>query len=332
MANIRPALHFVPPTLENRIHVSRLCNFPKHISASDRRQPKDEDNMSGFQLLHSLPAELLSDILAYVPNSDLSSLNLTSKWAYSRATPLIWRELTLVDCSTAHSDGAVDDHDDTPLLRKLLILAANPWIAGHVQVLNHRCHLPPVGIFNELPKTPFSGSTMSLDPRTQELVRRAVAGMVRVHTLRIIFGHPNLNDALLRYFFSTTRTKQTPIRRLWLEDCRISGGCDMHFPSHPTGLPAELDFAGLESVRFRRMPLQPASSMEETPSRFEFVHARTEQQGELQDGCGGLYATGTLNAWWELGTAYFQDVEAGNNSLNSYVSLFYVRCISSERG
>ena len=77
-------------------------------------------------------------------------------------------------------ENETDYHDDTPLLRKLLILAANPRIASCVQILEHRCHLPPAGIFNELPKTPLNGTTLSCDPRTVELVKRATLNLERV--------------------------------------------------------------------------------------------------------------------------------------------------------
>lgn len=259
--------------------------------------------MPPFQLLQQLPQELLSDILAHLTDPDLSALNLASKWTSQHATPLLWREVTLTDRTTARPNGETDHHDDTPLLRKLLLLATRPRLAQHVQVLHHACHLPPVGIFNELRKTPLSGQTQSFDPRTVALVRRAVAGMPRVHTLRIVFGHANLNDALLRCFFDVARVKQTPVRRLWLEDCRMAGGCDLYFPEHPAGLPAELDFGGLESLRLRRMPLRPAMSTDEALPRFDFNHARGVRVGELQDGQGGLYVTTVSDAWAEMGTA-----------------------------
>lgn len=256
-----------------------------------------------FRLLHSLPPELLQEILSYLPNPSLGTLNQTSKWSYNLTTPLIWREVLLTDRSTTHPGFAgsprsppvdaeqEDCHDDTPLLRKLVILATRPWIAAQVQVLEHRCHLPPVGIFNELPRTPLSGQTMSFDPRTVELVKLAVAGMTRCHTLRIVFGHANLNDALLRCFFDKRRVRETPVRRLWMEDCRIAAGCDGSIPSHPYGLPLELDFTGLESVRFRRMPLRPAADKGEAAARYHFVHARGMEMGQLQDGQGGMYRT-----------------------------------------
>lgn len=103
--------------------------------------------MSGFQLLHQLPTELLQDILDRLRRQDLECLNLTSKWAYEAATPLIWRDTELMDCRTTHEDDQTDEHDDTPLIRKLLLFATKPWLASQVHELTHRCHLPPPAIF-----------------------------------------------------------------------------------------------------------------------------------------------------------------------------------------
>jgi hypothetical protein len=81
--------------------------------------------MAAFSLLQSLPTELFQDILELLDKSDLCRLNLTSRWSYELATPLIWRELELTDrTSETHSreDDAVDEHDDTPMLKKLLVI------------------------------------------------------------------------------------------------------------------------------------------------------------------------------------------------------------------
>ena len=143
---------------------------------------------------------------------------------------------------------------------------------------------------------PFSGQTLSPDVRTTKLVQLAVQHMSRIHTLRIIFGHLNLIDALLRCFFGRSRQYNTPIRRLWLENCRISSGCCTKIPDHPLGLPLQLDFTGLESVRFRRMPLRPGRSPSEEVPRLQLVHARGGHTFEkLQDGAGGQQAT-TVNS------------------------------------
>lgn len=85
-----------------------------------------------FQLLQALPEELLQDILERVDKRNLSSLNLASRWAYAAASPLIWRDVDLIDCRRPHANGEVDEHDDTPLLRKLVILATSVHISMSV--------------------------------------------------------------------------------------------------------------------------------------------------------------------------------------------------------
>ncbi|KAK4543471.1 hypothetical protein LTR36_005614 [Oleoguttula mirabilis] len=78
--------------------------------------------ISGNPLLYRLPEELLQDILERLDSGSLSRLNLVSRWCYEVATPLLWREVELVDCRTQHEE-SVDEHDDTPLIKKLLVLA-----------------------------------------------------------------------------------------------------------------------------------------------------------------------------------------------------------------
>ncbi|TKA67579.1 hypothetical protein B0A55_10181 [Friedmanniomyces simplex] len=172
---------------------------------------------STFQLLPRLPEELLQEVLERLKQSDLKSLQLVSRWAYHVAVPLRWREVELVDCRTRYEDG-VDEHDDTPLIKVLLVLARKPELAACVQVVTSRCHLPTPAIFQELPRIPFSSQTLSTDPRTICLVRHAVRNMTKVHTLRIILGHPNLNDALLRCFFDKRRKKSNPMRGIGGQD------------------------------------------------------------------------------------------------------------------
>lgn len=79
-------------------------------------------DMTTFQLLHRLPEELRFDILERLGKTDLTFFGETSRWTYDLATPLIWRDVELVDCRTQHEE-SVDEHDDTPLLKKLLVLA-----------------------------------------------------------------------------------------------------------------------------------------------------------------------------------------------------------------
>ncbi|KAF2769042.1 hypothetical protein EJ03DRAFT_343643 [Teratosphaeria nubilosa] len=177
---------------------------------------------------------------------------------------------------------------------KLVILATRPNIAACVQTLEHRCHLPPPAIFHELPRAFFSSQTLSTDPRTIRLVQLAVRQMTRVSTLRIVFGHPGLVDALVRCFFDVGREKVSPIRRLWLENCRISAACDLSIEQHPYRLPLLLDFDGLERLRVRRLPLRPKSDL---PSHH-WVHSRGGPFWDMQDGSGGQYAA-TVNGDFE---------------------------------
>lgn len=97
--------------------------------------------------LNVLPEELLQHILSYLTKPDLQQLSLASRWCRELATPLVWREVELVDCRTLYTEtgavhssgpgstggtvgripaGAVvrsDEHDDTPLIKKLWVLA-----------------------------------------------------------------------------------------------------------------------------------------------------------------------------------------------------------------
>ncbi|EME38966.1 hypothetical protein DOTSEDRAFT_57272 [Dothistroma septosporum NZE10] len=246
--------------------------------------------------LSQLPEELLQIILERLRQVDLYSLNQASRWCYQVATPFIWRSVELMDCKTIHDDG-VDDHDDTPVIRKLLLFIDKPEIAACVQTLTHRCHLPPPAIFQELPYVAFSASTLSADPRTIELVKLAAKQLKNVNTLRIVFGHPNLTDALLRCFFDVKRTGKgagcARIRKLWLENCRISNGLCTTLPLHPYGLPLALDLSGLESVRFRRLPIRPRSYDSGNAPTFMYNYSRDGSPRLLQDGCGGMYTTAT---------------------------------------
>lgn len=115
--------------------------------------------------------------------------------------------------------------------------------------------------------------------------------MKNVQTLRINFGHPNINDALLRNFFDAKR--EPSIRRLWLENCRISAGCNVRQLSSLEQLPPELNFAGLESVRFRRMPIRPGIPLEKRIPHPQYVHARGGHLADMQNGSGGSYTTTT---------------------------------------
>ena len=194
---------------------------------------------------------------------------------------------------------------------------SKPEIAAYVQVVVHQCYLPPPAIFHELSRTTFSSQTLSTDPRTISLIRHAVRNMVKVNTLRIVFGHPNLTDALLRCFFDKHRARHNPVRRLWLENCRISAGCNLSINEHPHGLPVQLDFDGLQSVRLRRLPLRPDESKAADFSSYERVTSRGgDVVDNQQDGVGGVYSTtfNPVRAELSAGQQHLDWVSAQHNS------------------
>ena len=127
------------------------------------------------------------------------------------------------------------------MIRLLLVLAQNPFLASQVRVLMHRCHLPEPDVFEDLPNMSFSDATLSRDPRTLRLLRLAIQSMNNVHTLRIVLGHHNVVYGLISGFFRKDRPRKCPVRRLWLESSSLDG---LEWD--------QLDSRGLESFRYRR--------------------------------------------------------------------------------
>lgn len=100
-------------------------------------------------LLLNLPDELLAGIFEHLSRDDLYEVNLTSKVCRKIAASLIWKHVELTDCraytsphdghrtvtygpgTASHSGRRIpagasingDEHDDTPMIRKLIILA-----------------------------------------------------------------------------------------------------------------------------------------------------------------------------------------------------------------
>jgi hypothetical protein len=95
--------------------------------------------------LLELPEELIHSVISHLPQKDLLGVNLVNRYCYEVATPLIWREVELVDCRSTRrrprrhdengrtveddAEGSEentldDEHDDTPLIAKLLIILA----------------------------------------------------------------------------------------------------------------------------------------------------------------------------------------------------------------
>ncbi|GME27528.1 vacuolar protein sorting-associated protein 62 [Neofusicoccum parvum] len=86
--------------------------------------------------LVSLPDELVLDILQYLELDGLFQLAQTCQWGYRLSIPLLWRDVELKDCWTLHprasrpqfrreraADAFADEHDDTPIIKKLMVLA-----------------------------------------------------------------------------------------------------------------------------------------------------------------------------------------------------------------
>lgn len=122
--------------------------------------------------------------------------------------------------------------------------------------------------------------------------------MTRVNTLRIVFGHAKLTEALLRCFFDEKRDRENPVKRLWLENVRIVEGTEILLDRHKYSLPLRLNFDGVETIRLRRLPLNTAEMPEEkrVTDRGQFVYSRGgsgRDSRELQNGLGSNYLTST---------------------------------------
>jgi hypothetical protein len=82
--------------------------------------------------LEALPEELLQQIVEHLDSRGLTVFSLAAKWCYELASSVRWREVVLTDCLRVHPSEfdengneieRIDDHDDTPLLKKLAVLA-----------------------------------------------------------------------------------------------------------------------------------------------------------------------------------------------------------------
>ncbi len=106
-------------------------------------------NLTEIWQLSTLSDELVQSIFEYLTPSDLRRVNLVSHWARRYAVAILWRSVDLVDCETPLppelvQDGAepdFDDHDDTPLIKKLFLLARCVFLFGDFvcSVLAHEC-------------------------------------------------------------------------------------------------------------------------------------------------------------------------------------------------
>jgi hypothetical protein len=244
----------------------------------------------------NLPDEIIQLILSFLPGPDLKRVALSSRCLYAHATDPLWRKVCLSDTWTLHlnddtcqiwgerGQGESDEHDDTPMIQKLFVLARNPYIASKVHVVTHCCHLPTPGIFSELPYMHFDSDNLSQPVVLHDLVQLAIRNLVNVHTLRIIYGHKNITSSLLEGFLSPNRPRCRPLRRLWLESCSLSGA-RIDWGALPTGL---------ESIRIRRLRAEVISKGNNGKRLMQFPEFRISRWGHsfwLHDGAGGFFWT-----------------------------------------
>ncbi|KAI1511375.1 F-box multi-domain protein [Pyrenophora tritici-repentis] len=246
--------------------------------------------------LQSLPSELLQLIVAYLDTRTLKDVALVSHTLNQHATDKLWQNVCLADQWKLHLNektdqvwgdrghGESDEHDDTPIIQKLYILATNPTIASKVHVVTHRCHLPTPNIFNELPRMSFDAENLSQDARIHVLVKLALRNLVNVHTLRIVYGHWKLTNTLVAGFLDESRPRRVPLRKLWLESCCFDTGTLYWFlPSQTTGL---------ESIRLRRLGNASFDLIPRQRLNFmEFKLARGGHYIQMHNGVGSFVGT-----------------------------------------
>jgi hypothetical protein len=246
--------------------------------------------------LLSLPSELLQLIVAHLETSSLKHVALVSHALSQHATDILWRNVCLADQWKLHVNedteqlwgdrgrGESDEHDDTPIIQKLYILATNPAIASKVHTVTHRCHLPTPNIFSELPRMHFDADNLSRDPRLHLLLKLATQNMVNVHTLRIVYGHWRLTNALLAAFLDERRPQQVPLRKLWLESCCLEKDVlYWRLPGKKTRL---------ESIRMRRLGSHVLDTMQRHEMHFmEFKLSRGGQYYQISNGAGSFVGT-----------------------------------------
>jgi len=143
--------------------------------------------------------------------------------------------------------------------------------------------------------------------------------MTRVNTLRLVFGHPKLTEALLRCFFDADRQAENRVKRLWLDNIDIVAGTEQSSTFEKYGLPLKLNFRGVETLRLRRLPLGAVELDDQLKltRRTQVVYSRGGRAGELSDGLGGNYLTTTNFAGAETIPGLEQAELAGEDSSSS---------------
>ena len=250
---------------------------------------------NGIHKLENLPEELLQLIISRLGATDLRRTALASRTLHRHATDLLWQNVCLVDkrtlLSNEHTDDLLserdeytDEHDDSPIIEKLYVLATNPTLASKVQTLTHRCHLPTPNIFTELPRMYFDANNLSTDTRLHKLLRLAIRNLVNVHTLRIVYGHWHLTTALISGFLDCGRPREVPLRKLWLESCT--------FDIRNYGFLGPAGATGLESVRLRRLRAEPwATRNRHDMAWLDMKLARGGHYYQMHNGAGAWVGT-----------------------------------------
>ncbi|KAJ4313566.1 hypothetical protein N0V94_006890 [Neodidymelliopsis sp. IMI 364377] len=112
----------------------------------------------------------------------------------------------------------------------------------------------------------------------------AIRNLVNVHTLRIVYGHWHLTSALISGLLDCQRSKNVPLRKLWLESCAFDIR-DIQFlvPTATTGL---------ESIRLRRLRVEPLSPRNKHDMAFpDFKLTRGGQYYQMHNGAGTWVGT-----------------------------------------
>ncbi|KAK1910968.1 hypothetical protein P3342_011570 [Pyrenophora teres f. teres] len=210
-----------------------------------------QDMLTQVQEAAITPSELLQLIVAYLDTRTLKDVALVSHTLNQHATDKLWQNVCLADQWKLHLNektdqvwgdrghGESDEHDDTPIIQKLYILATNPNIASKVHVVTHRCHLPTPNIFNELPRMSFDAENLSQDARIHVLVKLALRNLVNVHTLRIVYGHWKLTNTLVAGFLDESRPRRVPCGNYgWRAVASIRAHCTGSCRARQPGLKA----------------------------------------------------------------------------------------------
>jgi hypothetical protein len=130
----------------------------------------------------------------------------------------------------------------------------------------------------------FDANNLSQDPRLHILLGLAIQNLVNVHTLRIVYGHWKLTNALIAGFLDDGRPRRVPLRKLWLESCCFEkDALYACLPSKATGL---------ESIRLRRLGSQILDTQQRQEMQFmEFKLSRGGQYYQMHNGAGSFIGT-----------------------------------------